>query len=429
MRLCGRHNLCAPRLLDCRAATLAPIAGTRGADALQDRWANVSPDGRRLVWTRFAGGRFRMLLAALARDADGTAYRVDDVRDVTPPGDAPAGTAARFAADTGAWYEAKGFADGGRTLMFSATRDASMNLDDYALDLATGAVRRLTTNTGWDEDPEASPDGRWVVTGGGRAPDVMAPFDLVPVPALFDPAKLLGVHRYSQSGEARRGEFRSPVILPRAGESPSHPGIVLTAGAADGWYVAGAPMFSSDGRLLVWSEFRSGRPGHRVRLADVTALNPGRPVPAVATPLPAWAPVGAGAPDVSAGTAGSAGAGSSAPERAALARAAFGAGPAVRTLAGRVAGTLTLERGGGLGARRFTARYRGYADTPGLVIDGEESATVSLAGSALVSHLRVRGAHTGRTDIDVTFHGTRATGRAASTVDGRTATQTFDDTP
>jgi WD40-like Beta Propeller Repeat len=125
-------------ILELDTSELFTIKGMRSAHLLDhDRWTMVTPDGRKLAWTKVWGDGFRIVMGALIRDTAG--YHVEDVRWIYPPPLQEPIDPEQWA-QAFAWYENKQFIDGGRTLVFAGTRDQGANIDGYRLDLTTGRV-------------------------------------------------------------------------------------------------------------------------------------------------------------------------------------------------------------------------------------------------------------------------------------------------
>lgn len=121
-----------------------------------DRFPVLSPDGKKLVWTKVRYDGFHIVMGDLVRDDNG--YHVENVRHLYPPTIIDENDPDQWAR-ANAWYEAKSFTGGGRTLVFSATLSQAGNVDDFLLDLETGEITRITTHPEWDEGAEFSPDG------------------------------------------------------------------------------------------------------------------------------------------------------------------------------------------------------------------------------------------------------------------------------
>jgi Tol biopolymer transport system component len=113
-----------------------------------DTWAtnyhvNWSPDGMHVVWGRTEARAWDVMIADFASDASG--MRLVSTR--------------RLVHDT-TWWETHGFTADNKYVITTNTRAGFQSTDLYAIDVATGARTRLTSNTAWDEHAHLSPDGR-----------------------------------------------------------------------------------------------------------------------------------------------------------------------------------------------------------------------------------------------------------------------------
>jgi Tol biopolymer transport system component len=113
-----------------------------------DAWAtnyhvNWSPDGQHIVWGSTESYSWDVMVADFVSDAAG--MRLTNQR--------------RIVHDT-SWWETHGFTPDGQSIITTNTRAGFMSTDCYAVDLTTGARKRLTTSTAWDEHMHLSPDGR-----------------------------------------------------------------------------------------------------------------------------------------------------------------------------------------------------------------------------------------------------------------------------
>lgn len=143
--------------------------GTRWVRLTTEAWpwsygamaAHFSRDGRQIVFSRLvepAGfvpwGRYRLILADFRLAPDGTPSLANQ-RDVTPPGHV--------------FAEAHGFSPAGTDVLFASYGATDFaNMDIWSLSLQTGATRRLTTSTLWDEHATYSPSGRRIVYFAGE---------------------------------------------------------------------------------------------------------------------------------------------------------------------------------------------------------------------------------------------------------------------
>jgi Tol biopolymer transport system component len=112
---------------------------------------NWSPDGMHLVWGSTEAYAWDVMVADFVSDASG--MRLSNQR--------------RIVHDT-TWWETHGFTADGQSIITTNTRAGFLSTDVYAIDLTTGARKRLTTNVAWDEHAHLSPDGREVAWISGR---------------------------------------------------------------------------------------------------------------------------------------------------------------------------------------------------------------------------------------------------------------------
>jgi Tol biopolymer transport system component len=130
--------------------------------------AKISPDGRTAAFTMIRSGRWTIVKAAVVDGPNGT--RIENPVDLnTDP----------------YWNEAKGWTDDGRLLLSSSrgegTDNQALNADVFTLDLASGAIKRWTSDPAWEETADVGP-GNVIVFNSDRAtPSPTAPH-FVPLP-------------------------------------------------------------------------------------------------------------------------------------------------------------------------------------------------------------------------------------------------------
>ncbi|MGH7439835.1 MAG: TolB family protein, partial [Polyangiaceae bacterium] len=112
---------------------------------------NWSFDGKQIVWGSTDAYSWDVFVADFVNDASG--MRLENKR--------------RIVHDT-TWWETHGFTADGTGILTTNTRAGFQETDGYAIDLATGARKRLTTSPAWDEHGHLSPDGREFVWISGR---------------------------------------------------------------------------------------------------------------------------------------------------------------------------------------------------------------------------------------------------------------------
>ena len=195
-----------------------------------------SPDGGRLAYVSFEGGRSRIMMQELA-----TGLR-DEVTAFPGINGAPA------------------FSPDGRRLALTLSRDGSPDI--YVLDLASGELQRLTTSPDIDTEPAWSPDGRSLVftsdrsggrpqlfqisAAGGDKPRRLTFSGRYNARAAFSPdgSRLVFVHE-----SERASGNRIAVMIVGSGEIE-----VLTNGSLDE-----SPTFAPNGRMILYAATERNR--------------------------------------------------------------------------------------------------------------------------------------------------------------------------
>jgi len=177
---------CSPSLLDCQSHEILPIVypTVPDVDINQPLALWESPDGRHVGWTHFTLAPVASLnfLAELVRCTeategaaagcdptnDGDRYEMDDIeliggdaRTLSGPSDDLMVTV------TPSSGEFKGFFDGGRSMVYFVPYQDG-NWDLIKVDVATGAISRLTRHISTDEVSLESPDAEWFVVSSIR---------------------------------------------------------------------------------------------------------------------------------------------------------------------------------------------------------------------------------------------------------------------
>ena len=379
-----------------RPADVLLVEGTKSSELTHDRFPVLSPDGRKLVWTKVRLDGFHMVMGDLVRTSTG--YRVERVRLLYPPtGGNPDDV--RSWARAHAWYEAKSFTDGGRTLVFAATRDQAANVDIYTLDLLSGEVRRVTRHPEWDETAEFSPDGRWLAFESTRAHTVLEYLSNVPLPPLIDFAAVLPITNLTLSGPLFA--THEPYLLDREGDRDSYFGQRLSTEGALGWGTREGVHWSPDGTLLVWGAVLGTPPQDtHIGICRLVERRPVQPLPAVATPDPEWAPL--------------------------LDRVPLRSARVDRVLAGPAGGHVRLVVDGNIASGAFSMSFEGYSEDGLHVLDGSFSLRVPVVGSAhLLADVTLRGVESGRLQVDLQVEGSEARGFIRSERGGRVLFRSF----
>ncbi|MEW6272828.1 MAG: hypothetical protein AB1689_26420 [Thermodesulfobacteriota bacterium] len=381
---------CSPSVSDCASAELVPIAVPAEDPALvrQDqRELRVSPDGRHVGFTQVRAtatdeSALTAIVALLERD--GPAYRLRDARVVSTLG------------------ELKGFTPDARGVLVAAFTTAyeAANPDVIRIDLASGAVSRVTSYPDYDEPLELSPDQRWYVVGSGRSSGLLETAAQPRRPNFVGPGLEPLVAALFVT---RRSALIQPWLVRAGSESAEHPGVQLNAGsAAEGYSGRAIPNWHPDGtRVLYWegTSDPSVPPTSATRIV-VARLADREPSPARGervSPEPLWAPSLAGfvPPDA----------------------------PVAASRDGLRGGSVEIshdERADG--TRTLTVVYRGFSDDGEWVIDGFESAAYrgGLTGvTRYTADLRASGRHDGFLLADATISPAGIEGSIESEVDGR----------
>ncbi|MBI2058336.1 MAG: PD40 domain-containing protein [Nitrospirae bacterium] len=370
---------------------------SEGEGTLQDRWPSISPDGGRIAWTKVRTDGFLMLIGDLIR-VDGR-FRVSGPRVVG----APRGITKNSADDIrvrGAFYETKDISHGGTALAFSATRDQSMNLDDYLMDLETGEVTRHTFHPDWDEDGHWSPDGSSFVTATSRGRNVLEAFATLPLPPFGDFLQTLPVVAYqlAGSGTSRRSARRSAVLFSAEGDANGSAGIPLDD-PGDEWFVGDAPRWAPDGRRLVVGEFIPRSDDQtRIRLITLRSSHAAVPI-GIRSPSLDWAPF--------------------------LSDYAPNPPPLETTLSGARGGTVKIVFSGSLPAGQMTIEYGDYSENGDEVLNGTQQFRTLLTDARFNEKVELSGKHSGTLTVDLTFSDKAAEGEVRSVLDGKTVERRF----
>jgi len=382
-------------ILDRAASVLYPITGvTTGLE--ENRFPVLSPDEKKLVWTKVRTDGFHIVMGNLVTDTAG--YHVEDVRLLYPPPMTNEEDPEQWGW-AGAWYEAKSFTDGGKSLFFSGSRDQGGNLDGYLLDLETGVVIRVTNHPEWDEGGQFSPDGQWLVFETTRAHDVLSVVATVPIPPFVDFALVLPVTNITLSGPMFAPH--EPYLLDRTGDRGKYFGQRLSAAGDEGWAIRGAVYWHHDGTKVVWGELLNPTEDDtRIRIATLVSRHPVASLPVRPTPTPQWAPL---MEDV--------------PPRADKIR---------KTLRGKSFGSAVLDIDGTILSGTFTMSFNNYSWDGQNILNGMMKISVPVLGKAQWSgDIRLSGCHTGFVKIDMDIDKKTVKGRMVSEMDGVKHEKTF----
>ncbi len=286
-----RHAIieCTPSVLDCQTAALIPVEIPIGAAHLRNAQLRIAPDGEHVLFSQVRlDGLIIPVFGGLVRETD--RYTVTDPRVLAGFRPTFSGPPTALEIAEGNWGEAKGFADGGASVRYYTTID-SLNYDSVKLDLATGAITRLTSDPEYDEDVDISPDGQWVVTASFRNHERMSVFSLVPRPPIVD-AALRGPLALLRNQNERR--FFDLWLLPfgRADEDTEIAQQIKNTDEPNdlNFNTRGQGRWSEDGTEFVFVEEDARALGTaRMKLATFTSRAPATPLPVVSSPEPTWA--------------------------------------------------------------------------------------------------------------------------------------------
>lgn len=304
---------CTPSVLDCQSAVKLPIQlppnPDPGTGILQYRVPHVTFDDQWFIWSevrlRGPGGNLSAM-GRLVRQADH--YEVQDARVIAPPIQSLV-----LGTDSDVWrnftqpFEAKEAAmRGGLDWVMAGTPDAG-HYDNFAIDLGSGAVRRMTRHPDHNEGISFTPDEEWAIVSSARTDNRVEFLGLLPRPPYIDwiafslhfvaiaGAPSDGLSPGGNSNE--RDCYLDPWMVDRWFERGDYVGQRLLT-PADGWQsAAGGFEWSPDGtRLSIteigWRRLNSPPLPGRLRVFTLTNRDPIAPasvVPIVATPDPNWA--------------------------------------------------------------------------------------------------------------------------------------------
>jgi hypothetical protein len=345
--------------------------------------------------------------------------------------------------------ELRGFSKDGREVAYIGSPDESDNVDVFAANLATGKVRRLTSNPEYTDPIDLSPDGNWTIAmdtrGSGRQLFMSA---MRGVPPLTDQVTVAAVSSVRNNGVRR---FFEPYLIDRNGDRGAYQGQQINACAnpADSarpgsvcdpnWNGEADPRWSPDGTQGVyWQALavppacdganplpceKSIEPGGRTARMMLAHFTSRKPLPVMrVSPLPdvvSW-----GTPYI---------AGSPIPSRAIVPSGSY-------TLRGSSSGSASVtiaDSADGTVVQSVSARYTNYSDDGAYVLNGTESVSGAFP-SPLVSKLdwnsdltQTGYAHGTKQTSAGGFHLTiniesnifQATGSLTTTIDGRTYRQ------
>jgi hypothetical protein len=372
---------------------LVPVITPRAAARVLDpqREMRISPDGNYVVFSQIQlgqTGNFTAvpLVGRLVRTtnaATGAAeYHIEDARVIFPVG------------------EAKQWTPDGRGVIITGGQYEMGNVDNVLVDLATGAVTRLTANLDYEEDIDMSPNGKWIAVGSTRTYDALTPMTRIVRPP-FLPAQIQGAvyEAYRGSGSSTnvsnqewlvaiedelKGENGIPLFIDDDPNTPEDEGDNYNARSMASWNDTGDAVAFWEAQA---APLGSPSPGvSRLVIANLKYTTSVGPVEGdLVTPHPTWAPKLS----------------ESVPTTLAL--------PPVGTHAGAGGGTATITEvpdPTNSGAILRTVVYNNYVNVDGLILNGSEStsATASQNSISYRADITVTGTHTGYLRGDVTIN-------------------------
>lgn len=410
---------CSPSVADCASASILPVDFSAAEPAL------IPPGGVVLIPQVNTGGSYAaklaqdgvhvgfsdiltdsiemMLVGTLSRSASG--YQVTDPRVINP--DNPVSLTDPDTAvwsNGGALYEFKTFSNGGADATYAQVGGIALgNPDVWSVNLASGKRTRLTAHPDYDEDNAVSPDGSLLALWSNRTMHLTDWYGgLLPVRDFIDvPSSLLALGISSSNKRCHGPIWIMPASGDRGGTLAGQPIVyhpapnILVTNNLTGW-----PQWSPDGTMLALNTTNTDAgntyPAHAPYLlvARFTSMQPTRPLPAVSSQPGDWA----GTPQEYHPSMGNVG---------------------LHTFAGAGGGNATVTYLGTVLAGTWLETYSNYSDDGASFVSGAVSITSAVEAGRYSAHLTLSGAHTGSTDVEMTFAGT-ASGQGQSTLDGHT---------
>lgn len=249
----------------------APPAGARVVDPTREM--RVSPDGEHVLLTQIqiAPNGFIAAVPVVGRlNRTDKGYEVVDARVVYATG------------------EGKQWTPDGKGVVVVGGQYEAGNIDNIAVDLATGDVTRLTANLDYDEDMDLSPNQKWMAVGSMRGLDALTPMSRIVRPA-FLAAHIQGsvYEAYAKPVNVTNQEWLVSVEDDLSGKN----GIPLFVDN-DGYVARSMPSWNPTGEAVTFFELStSDRTDTRLVIADLKNTTSVGPVEGdLSTPESTWAP-------------------------------------------------------------------------------------------------------------------------------------------
>ena len=266
------------------AAELAPVVIPASASAYviqADREMRIAPDGVHIAFSQVladpAAGYVSNLISVVGSlqrttDVNGDPeYQIVDPRVVYGQG------------------ELKGFTPDGQSVVVSdfTGKYSAGNADDVAVNLATGAQTRITTNLDYDEETFYSPNEQWLVVGSARTQNIVTAMSQIQRPT-FVPAYIVGALFASNLNT-----INQPFLNSVQGELAGETGIPLFD-PTSGYDAEPAATFNPAGTEITYWASKEGllnATNTELVVGQLTNLNAGNPAPTkTGSPDPTWAP-------------------------------------------------------------------------------------------------------------------------------------------
>jgi hypothetical protein len=387
-------------------------AGKPGVIAIDpQREMRISPDGTHVLFSQIQ-------LVPNPSDPPGFITAVPIVGTLTAGVDASGNkvyniTDARVVYPVG---EGKQWTHDGKSVIILGGLYDSGNVDDVAVDIATGQVTRLTGNLDYDEDADLSPNNQWIAIDSARGLDALTPVTRIVRPA-FLPLLIQGSVYTAYAGTSNATNVSNqPWLVAVEDDLKRENGIPLfvsddpntPADEGDNWTARSMPSWNADGTAVAfWEADASDPTGQTSRLVVAnlkyttsvgTATD--KTTPALSSTFPTLT--------------------SNTPQQVQLIPTG--------TYTGAGCGTalVTEMTDATTGHIIRTVQYTNYVNDEGMILNGTESTDQSAAQNTIhyVANITVTGTHTGSLTGDATIN--KLTRTITSTTPGSQIQSTLD---